>query len=509
MTPDDTLSTTARATAACAGPNIWTACVAFLRVTLLKRRVSGLAGTLGVTTGSSLVKPSVLLDNVVTNACPAWPDFDPMIRSMWATSFPSPTSDSPMKKSAAITTSRSGWGARNPAAGVTNAVLRAAWLRGSDEPRGPDFAGSSLRNRIDGKLTCPPGRPVSRPRRKPGIGTFSGATRGAPRPSPRATPRRRATQAAAGSIPAPGESSAWRAARSRASGRAARPAPRAAVGCCAAPPLRAGSRGLDPEGAVVRLAELVRRGAQRRRDTPLREVVLHQADAEVISGALRQHLPTHQPGRRRHPARQETQPQAQPRLVEHGGADPAEESVELPDAPVLSARITEVLPRLEPGGHRLRRGDRRAFVHQQLPQAGSAPGVPVVVVAAQVGNQPPQVGPAGRRCVAHGVRRLMRHPQRQEMRSEPHAVRLWVRPAGEVLEAQECDAASTHHQLAGVGRAHADHQIEVHGAVRLEPVERTLQRVLRDRDDVHIREQPFQIRTVRPQRRRNHLLGVR
>src|SRR5438552_18092059 len=106
MMPEDTLSTTARATAACAGPNIWTACVAFLRVTLLKRSVSGLAGRLGVTTASSLVKPSVLFDKVLTNACPAWPAFDPMIRSMWATSFPSPTSDSPMKKSAAITTSR-------------------------------------------------------------------------------------------------------------------------------------------------------------------------------------------------------------------------------------------------------------------------------------------------------------------------------------------------------------------------------------------------------------------
>src|SRR5213596_3090906 len=79
---NDTLSTTARATAACAGPNIWTACVAFLMVTLLKRRVSGFAGRLGVTTASSLVKPSVLFANVLTKACPAWPDFDPMIKSM-------------------------------------------------------------------------------------------------------------------------------------------------------------------------------------------------------------------------------------------------------------------------------------------------------------------------------------------------------------------------------------------------------------------------------------------
>src|SRR5260370_38411844 len=105
MTPEDTLSTTGRATAACAGPNIWTACVAFLIVTLLKSSVSGLAARLGVTTARSLVKPSVLFDRVFTNACPACPDFDPMIRSMWATSLPSPTSDSPIKKSAALTTS--------------------------------------------------------------------------------------------------------------------------------------------------------------------------------------------------------------------------------------------------------------------------------------------------------------------------------------------------------------------------------------------------------------------
>src|SRR5881394_1374783 len=133
MMPDDTLSTTARATAACAGPNIWTACVAFFMVTLLKRRVSGFAGRLGVTTASSLVKPSVLFDSVLTNACPACPDFDPMIKSMWAISFPSPTRDSPMKKSAAITTSRSGWGPRVSSAGRhESGVESSAGQRGAE-----------------------------------------------------------------------------------------------------------------------------------------------------------------------------------------------------------------------------------------------------------------------------------------------------------------------------------------------------------------------------------------
>jgi hypothetical protein len=62
-------------------------------VTLLKRSVSGLQGRFGVTTASRVVKPSVLRERAWVNACPAGPDFDPMIRSMCAISFPSPTSD--------------------------------------------------------------------------------------------------------------------------------------------------------------------------------------------------------------------------------------------------------------------------------------------------------------------------------------------------------------------------------------------------------------------------------
>ena len=47
MTPSLTESMTARATAACAGPNICTACLAPLMVTLLKSSVSGLQGRFG------------------------------------------------------------------------------------------------------------------------------------------------------------------------------------------------------------------------------------------------------------------------------------------------------------------------------------------------------------------------------------------------------------------------------------------------------------------------------
>src|SRR5262245_58278811 len=104
ITPASTESTTARATAACAGPNICTACFAPLIVTLLNRSVSGLAGRFGDTTASSVVNPSLLFASALQKAAPAGPVFEPMIKSMWATSFPSPTSDSPKKKSAAMST---------------------------------------------------------------------------------------------------------------------------------------------------------------------------------------------------------------------------------------------------------------------------------------------------------------------------------------------------------------------------------------------------------------------
>src|ERR1700730_15744874 len=98
--PAAVLSATARATAAWAGPNICTACFAPLIVTLLNKIVSGFAARLGATTASSVVKPSLLFVSALQNAAPAGPVLEPMTRSMCATSLPSPTSDSPMKKSA-------------------------------------------------------------------------------------------------------------------------------------------------------------------------------------------------------------------------------------------------------------------------------------------------------------------------------------------------------------------------------------------------------------------------
>ena len=59
MVPSATLSTTALATAAWAGPNICTAWVAPLIVTLLNMTVSGFAGTLGASTARSPLWPAV------------------------------------------------------------------------------------------------------------------------------------------------------------------------------------------------------------------------------------------------------------------------------------------------------------------------------------------------------------------------------------------------------------------------------------------------------------------
>src|SRR4051812_46056613 len=69
-------------------------------VTLLNISVSGFAARFGVTTASSVVKPSLLFVSALQNATPAGPVFEPMMRSMCAISLPSPTRDSPRKKSA-------------------------------------------------------------------------------------------------------------------------------------------------------------------------------------------------------------------------------------------------------------------------------------------------------------------------------------------------------------------------------------------------------------------------
>src|SRR5260370_1219496 len=70
ITPSATLSATALATACCAGPNICTACLAPLIVTLLNRIVEGLQARFGATNASSEVKPSLLFVNAFANTPP-------------------------------------------------------------------------------------------------------------------------------------------------------------------------------------------------------------------------------------------------------------------------------------------------------------------------------------------------------------------------------------------------------------------------------------------------------
>jgi hypothetical protein len=95
MIPSATLSCTAFATANCAGPNIWTACLAPLIVTLLNNSVLGLHCRLGAITARRDVNPSLLLVSALQNAVSTGLPRGPINRSTCATSLPSPTRDSP------------------------------------------------------------------------------------------------------------------------------------------------------------------------------------------------------------------------------------------------------------------------------------------------------------------------------------------------------------------------------------------------------------------------------
>src|SRR4051812_18198286 len=66
-----------------------------LIVTLLNRIVGGLQSKFGAMTARSEVKPSLLFVKAWVNADSTALPRGPIMRSMWATSFPSPTSDSP------------------------------------------------------------------------------------------------------------------------------------------------------------------------------------------------------------------------------------------------------------------------------------------------------------------------------------------------------------------------------------------------------------------------------
>src|SRR6266567_5418851 len=123
-TPSATLSATALATACCAGPNICTACLAPLMVTLLNRIVEGLQARFGATNASSEVKPSLLFVKAFANAVSAALPRGPIKRSIWATSLPSPTSDSPTQSLVIFAIANSSQGKAKFANGVEFPVSR-------------------------------------------------------------------------------------------------------------------------------------------------------------------------------------------------------------------------------------------------------------------------------------------------------------------------------------------------------------------------------------------------
>src|SRR3989475_1625313 len=125
-----------------------------------------------------------------------------------------------------------------------------------------------------------------------------------------ATPRPRATPAVAASIPAPGASSPWRAARYPACAGAIRPVPRAAAGCGGARPGAWGSRALDPQGALLRPAGLLRAGAQRGRQTLLGQIALDQPHTVGVARPPPPHPAPAEPGRPAEAPREGAQPEA-------------------------------------------------------------------------------------------------------------------------------------------------------------------------------------------------------
>ena len=77
-----TESATALATAACAGPNICTACFMPLIVTFVTSTVAGLTARLGVNTASKFECPSLCRAKALANAAPTGPSLLPINRSM-------------------------------------------------------------------------------------------------------------------------------------------------------------------------------------------------------------------------------------------------------------------------------------------------------------------------------------------------------------------------------------------------------------------------------------------
>ena len=76
-----------------------------------------------------------------------------------------------------------------------------------------------------------------------------------------------------------------------------------------------------------------------------------------------------------------------------------------------------------------------------------------------------------------------------------------IGPAGEVLQADERDAASAHHELPRVGTAHTHHQVAIGRTVDLEHVLRARHRLLGEPYDVDVQRERAQIVVVGAERR--------
>src|ERR1700761_8094719 len=102
-------------------------------VTLLKRIVFGLASRVGGATARSVVKPSLLLTSALVKADSAELPRGPMMRSICATSLPSPTSDSPTPSLVilAICTSSDGTKHRHPVEDSTRQMTYPCYRRPS------------------------------------------------------------------------------------------------------------------------------------------------------------------------------------------------------------------------------------------------------------------------------------------------------------------------------------------------------------------------------------------
>src|SRR5687767_12809606 len=154
------------------------------------------------------------------------------------------------------------------------------------------------------------------------------------------------------------------------------------------------SGGLDALCRLLRGEELLGGRAQRVGDAAVRHERLGHAIADVVSGALGNHPAADDARVRAHAAGEVAEPEAEAGEAELGRKDPAEERLHLAEPGVLPARVPEIVRCREAGGDRLRRVHREPLVQQQLPEGGAAAGGPEVVVAAVLGDEPPQLARA-------------------------------------------------------------------------------------------------------------------